>query len=129
MKLIQEIDGRPATDGDILALNAQLESSQHIQVKIDDVRHALEHLCNENAYHPVKDYLASLPWDGKPRVDNFLTDYYATEKSAYATGVSRALLIGAVQRIENPGCIFRYVPTINRTTEHRQEPRSRPLVR
>ena len=32
-------------------------------------------LCLEHAFHPVLDYLDSLVWDGKPRLDTWLTTY------------------------------------------------------
>jgi hypothetical protein len=36
---------------------------------------AVYRLCLENAFNPVLDYLDSLRWDGKPRVDTWLVTY------------------------------------------------------
>jgi hypothetical protein len=117
MRHVQEIDGRPMTDADIIAFNAQLEKSQAVQIKIDHVRQAVEALANENAYHPVIDWLTSLTWDGIDRVDTFLAAYYnavneESKNEEYVRDVSRALLIGSVKRVVHPGGVFRYVPVL-----------------
>jgi hypothetical protein len=38
-------------------------------------------IAHEHPYHPIKDYLASLVWDGKNRIDSWLHDYLGAEES------------------------------------------------
>lgn len=58
------------------------------------------------AFHPVRDYLQALEWDGKPRLHTWLRDYMgATEqRSDYLGAVGARWLISAVARILDPGC-------------------------
>ena len=52
------------------------------------------------------DYLDSLNWDGKPRVDTWLTDYLGVPETPYSRAVGRLLLVAAVRRARHPGCKF-----------------------
>ena len=38
----------------------------------EPVRDAVDCYARDHGYHPVRDYLASLKWDGKPRVNVWL---------------------------------------------------------
>jgi putative DNA primase/helicase len=80
-------------------------------------------VCFARQYHPIQDELRASVWDGVKRVDSMMEAYFKTVPEnlnddererliAYSTAVSRAVLIGAVQRIMNPGGIFRYVPVL-----------------
>lgn len=63
----------------------------------------------ENAFHPVRDYLAGLTWDGAKRLSTWLQVYCGIipkdqAEADYTNAVSRAVLIGAVARATQPGC-------------------------
>jgi len=61
-------------------------------------------LCfREHAYHPVRDYLNSLTWDGVERVDTLLSNYLGAQDSFYTRAVIRKHLAAAVARILRPG--------------------------
>lgn len=64
---------------------------------------AVEKYGQDNAFHPVKDYLEPLEWDGKPRLNRWLTEYTEAEDSEYTCAVGRLLMIAAVARIYQPG--------------------------
>lgn len=66
----------------------------------------------DKSYHPVKDYFATLKWDGKPRIDRMLIDYLGAEDNDYTKAVSRKIMVAAVSRIKRPGCKFDYVPVL-----------------
>lgn len=71
-------------------------------------------LCQEAAiiaaekfrYHPVRDYLKSITWDGKSRLDTWLSDFAGVDDNAYTRAVGAKVLIGAVGRVFNPGIKF-----------------------
>lgn len=55
------------------------------------------------AFHPIKDYIESTEWDGKPRVDTLLIDYLGAEDTAYTRQAIRKALLACVYRIYEPG--------------------------
>jgi predicted P-loop ATPase len=59
-----------------------------------------------NGFHPVRDYLDSLAWDGVKRLDQWLIDYGGAEDNEYVRAVGRLILIAAVRRVRKPGCKF-----------------------
>ena len=62
---------------------------------------------DDRSYHPIKEYLASLPeWDGTPRVDTLLVDYLGAADTPYVRAVTRKELCAAVKRIYAPGTKF-----------------------
>lgn len=65
-----------------------------------------------NAFHPVREYLGNLVWDGKARLETLLVDYLGALDSEYTRAVTRKALVGAVARVMQPGCKFDYVLTL-----------------
>ena len=59
-----------------------------------------------NSFHPVRDYLDTLKWDGVPRIDKWLTTYGGAASSPYVDAVGALMLIAAVRRVRQPGCKF-----------------------
>lgn len=78
-------------------------------IKIEDAL-ALEF--EKNSFHPVRDYLNGLEWDGQNRVDTLLIDYLGAKDSLYTREAIRKTLLGAVSRVFRPGCKFDYVLTL-----------------
>lgn len=54
--------------------------------------------------HPLRDWLKSLVWDGKPRLDRILIDYCGAEDIPIVREFGKNTLIAAVARIMKPGC-------------------------
>ena len=66
----------------------------------------VEDEARRHGFHPVVDYLAGLHWDGKPRIDKWLSTYGGAEPTAYTDAVGALMLIAAVRRVRKPGCKF-----------------------
>jgi predicted P-loop ATPase len=62
-----------------------------------------------NAFHPVRDYLENLSWDGVKRIDSWLHNYFGAEDNSYTQAVGRKLLVAAIARVMKPGCKFDHV--------------------
>ena len=77
--------------------------------KISDV---LGGVMRSNTFHPVRDYLNGLEWDGELRIDRLLIDYLGAEENEYVKAVTRKVLVAAVSRVMNPGCKFDYMLTL-----------------
>lgn len=68
---------------------------------------ALASVTNKRSFNPLVDYVRGLPdWDGVERVDTLLIDYLGAEDSKYTRAVTRKTLVGAIQRVLQPGCKF-----------------------
>lgn len=66
----------------------------------------------KNKFHPIKEYLNSLEWDGVKRVETLLPDYLGAEDDAYVRAVTKAQMIAAVARIYEPGCKHDHMLTL-----------------
>lgn len=74
-----------------------------------DIKDAIVASSIKQKFHPVRDYLNSLKWDGKPRLDTLFIDYLGVADSEYTRAVSRKAMVGAVARVMSPGCKFDYM--------------------
>ena len=70
------------------------------------VRRELLAIAHEQQYHPVKDYLGGLVWDGTPRINKWLADYCGAEDNELNAEFGSKLLIAGVRRIKQPGIKF-----------------------
>jgi predicted P-loop ATPase len=66
----------------------------------------------DHQYHPVRDYLRGLEWDGIPRLDQLFPYYTGTPDGLYERAVSRCFLIACVARVMRPGCQHDHVPIL-----------------
>ena len=99
-------DGDPGfTDTDFNNIVVRLEKVYELtnDKKID---RAIGVVANENRYHPVREFLESLEWDGIPRIDMALHHFLGAEKNEYTAGVLQYFMLGAVERLYHPGCKF-----------------------
>ncbi len=63
----------------------------------------------ENKFDSALDYLKSLKWDGKSRLESWLSDTYGVPDDIYHRSVASNWFKGLVKRICVPGCKFDYV--------------------
>ncbi len=68
---------------------------------------------SERVYHPVKEYLDGLSWDGVERLDTLLIDYLGAEDTPYVRAVTRKTFVAAVARIYEPGIKFDSILVLN----------------
>ena len=72
------------------------------------VLEVVETLAKANAWHPVREWLRSLQWDGTKRLNGWLNKYLGVPVSPYSTRVAAWWLMGAVKRVMQPGVKFDY---------------------
>ena len=66
-----------------------------------------------NGFHPVRDWLESLKWDGVPRINTWIKDFCRGKApEPYLTMVSEKFLVAMVKRVFEPGCQWDYVPVL-----------------
>lgn len=83
-----------------------------LKVSDRDLRAAIDIVAHENAFHPVRDYLMRLQWDGLPRAERLFIDYLGCEDTPYYRSTSALTLVGAVTRVFEPGHKFDFVPIL-----------------
>lgn len=111
------LNGDTWTDSHDHALRAVIEAPERqggygLKASVQDVRAAIDMVAHENAFHPVRDYLQGLAWDGVSRVEGLFVDYLGSENNAYHRAIARMTLVGAVTRIFEPGHKFDFVPIL-----------------
>lgn len=93
------------TDTDDACLRNYFATKYLIKGKgiIDD---ALQEVTQDNKFHPVRQYLTGLTWDGECRLDTLFIDYIGAEDTEYIRAVTRKWMCGAVARVMDPGVKF-----------------------
>jgi predicted P-loop ATPase len=103
---------RPLTDADIIKVQERMQKAGIKRVGKDTVGDAMRLCAEERAFHPVRDYLKALRWNGIPRVDTWLAAYLGAEATPYTQLVGRMFLISMVARIFQPGCKVDHMPIL-----------------
>ena len=69
------------------------------------IHRAIGAVASRRPRHPVRDYLDSLTWDGRSRVDKWLSDYAGCDDTDGLCGpMGRRFLVSCVARVYEPGC-------------------------
>lgn len=71
--------------------------------KLDD---AFRIIFAEREYHPIKQIIEAVKWDGVPRIKELFIKWLKCENTAYTREVTRLVFAGGIHRLYNPGCKF-----------------------
>ena len=100
-------DGSTWRDADDAQLLAWINQKHRARFTSSAVVTALTKVADDRHFNPLREYIQGLPeWDGVARVDTLLVDYLGAEDTEYVRAVTRKTLVGAVQRVLEPGCKF-----------------------
>lgn len=99
------------SDADDSILRAYIEKQYGIynQQKYYD---SFNKVMMQRRVHPIKDIIESATWDGKPRIDRFLTDIMGCDDDVYSREVSRMIFYAGIERLYHPGKKFDYMPIL-----------------
>ena len=100
---------RPWADIDTTALQAYIQSKHLPGVGRDKVEAAVALQARQiGSFHPVRDYLTGVHWDGRKRLHGLLPDYFGAydkgQPEQYVAEVGLRWMISAVARVMTPGC-------------------------
>lgn len=108
LNLINQSDpdfaGRPVTDLDVTELQEWLQLAGLRHVRKETVHDAIDLRASERAFHPMRDHLLNIVWDGHFRLDGWLTEYLGAALNEYTKRIGRMFLIAMVARVFEPGC-------------------------
>lgn len=101
-------------------LQVGLQHAELRRIAKNTLDQAVDIVAENNRYHPVRDYLDSLTWDGVPRlsgglsddgdtVEPFCTTYLGAENTPYTAAIGRLFMVAMVARIYQPGCKADYM--------------------
>jgi hypothetical protein len=103
---------RPITDIDVGIVQERLQHLGLSRIGKDIMHQAIDICAHENAFHPVRNYLKGLTWDGKARIASLFPTYFGAERNAYTENISTMFLISMVARIFRPGIKVDHLPVI-----------------
>ncbi len=95
------------TDTDDANLRVWLEKNYDITGK-EKIADALTAVLTRRSYHPIRDYLNGLTWDGTPRLERLIIDYIGAEDTELNRVMTRKHFTAAVTRVFKPGCKYDY---------------------
>ena len=105
--------GQPVTDISDSNLKIWIARNFRFEPSKDQCFEAINLLAHRNRFHPVRDYLDGLRWDGKERLAGWLKrGMGAIGDDAYLSAVGTKTLVAAVARIYEAGIKFDYVTVL-----------------
>lgn len=93
------------TDTDVYQIHWYLEKNYGLK-NDRNINKAMNIVASENKYHPIRECLEKLKWDGQPRIDNLLPRYLGADHDDYTKEIMRLLMLAAIRRVYEPGCKF-----------------------
>lgn len=101
----------PIRDVDYSIIRAEIERNfakdqegNGMQFAVEDIVRAVHQVAHQHPYHPVREYLRSLQWDGKARWETDVLDSFGAERSPLNAAMLKKWAIAAVARALQPGC-------------------------
>jgi len=97
-------NGKTETLTDEVAKGLWLDADRRgLQAKDAYFFAVLENTARQSSFHPIRDYLDGLKWDGVSRLDKWLSSYFGAEDTKLNSAYGRKHLIAAVRRARQPG--------------------------
>jgi len=93
------------TDTDLNYLMLYLEDKYGLTSE-KKIQKAISIIADSNKYHPIRDYLNSLEWDGTERIRYALQRFLGADEDEYTYETLRLFMLGAISRVFKPGCKF-----------------------
>ena len=101
---------RPVRDDDVTAIQEFLQRAGLETVGKDAVHQGVDLRAREKSFHPIRDYLTALQWDGRPRLGDWARLYLGAEPTPYNCEIAKMFVIAMVARVFRPGCKNDYMP-------------------
>lgn len=111
-KIWRNLDNNRVYIGDEQAMPdlAEMQIANYFQhnLQFDKVTHRMIYPCiqamaKQNQRSPMLEWIKSQKWDGVPRLNSWLTDFWGVERSPFTEEVASKWLIGACARMDRAG--------------------------
>lgn len=107
-----KVNGELWTDRHDAVLRYVIEQKYGMAISGRDLADALLVHTQKHRFHPVREYLAKLRWDGVERAGTLFCDYLGSPADDYHVEAAELTLMGAVTRVMEPGHKFDFVPIL-----------------
>lgn len=105
---IENFDKKEIQDYMVEYFRLDMESNLGYNTK-DLVESVIKILTHNNTFHPFKEKIESLIWDGKERAETLFIDFIGAPDTKLNRRMSKNWLYGMIKRIYEPGCAFDYM--------------------
>lgn len=102
---MKEYDGREFNDFDLSIINNDVHRNLGFSNK-GWTEDSINEVFNKNRYNPVENYIRSLCWDGKKRIESLFIDLLDADDTDLNRKMTEKWMIAAVKRTLEPGCKF-----------------------
>lgn len=93
----------PLVDVDVVRIADWMSVHYKLDFLKNIVVDAIRLVADRHAFNALVEWLQGLKWDGVQRIDRLFVDYFGAADNIYTREVGKNLLIGAVNRVLNPG--------------------------
>jgi len=114
----------PLQDQHGIVLHLWMQTAGLRRMGLDAVNEAIAYLAHENAFHPLRERLEALVWDGEDRMSEWLTRYFGAELNTYHSSIGFWFLISMIARVYKPGCKCDYMLVLE---SHQGEEKSQAI--
>ena len=104
-QLLWKRNGRCITDVDMYQIQRYIETNYGISSD-KAINKAVSIVASERSYHPIRNFLEALQWDGKNRIASLLPRFLGADDNEYTREIMQLLMLAAIHRIYEPGCKF-----------------------
>ena len=103
MRTFDRKEWKDVTDNRI---KLHLEKEYSLVTSINGINQVCSIIADDNSYHPIKEYLNSVQWDGISHLKSVFTDFLGATDNIYTQSVAVITFVGAVARVFEPGVKF-----------------------
>jgi predicted P-loop ATPase len=100
----EQCEPHPVSDNEANEVQRWLQHAGLRRIGREAVHQAIDVVAHRALFHPVRDYLNTLQWDGRERLPTWLHVYFGAEADLYNNTIGAMFLISMVARIFKPGC-------------------------
>ena len=97
---------------DVSHVQAYIQRVWTRQAGGQDTEAAMLAVASGRRFHPPRDWLAGLTWDGTRRLEKWLVKAFGAPDDEYHSAVGSKFLIAAVARVRRPGVKFDHMPIL-----------------
>lgn len=97
---------KPLEKRDKELLRMDIEKRFKFKAKVIDLDTAIVSASDKFRYHPIKNQILSVAWDGIPRAETFFIDVLGVEDNIYSRECTRKWLLASLTRLFNNGVKF-----------------------